>query len=710
MFLNAKKWLFKTLSHCAVYLKAYFEANKKSPILYVVLIALFLRLWGIGFGLPEYFFYADEWLYIRPALNIVETLDLNPHRSVHPSLFVYLQSLLIFLYGSFAKLLGSNYASIYDLPLAKIHLIGRIGSAVMGTATVYLVYRVGKEMYDSRTGLLASSIMASVFVHVQYSHYVKNDILATLLGVSSLLFSYRILKYSRDKDYLLAGLLVGLSTSAHYNGIFFAVPLAISHIHAHSGKSCRQTITAILSKGAILGTCAIVLGFVIGSPYWVLSFSEFFEKFQPHKEYTLVNYGNPMSEENGFPSWLWYLEYLWSAGVYYPIFIASVGGILLGLLRHRKTDILLLSFPAAYALFAFNFSFRTDRLSIPFTPFLALFAALAVISFFDYLNPRLRNGAYGRPIAILLLLFVIGIPFARVLAFDYTLASQDTREVAAHWMDENVQPDRLLFMLGGSPMLIGHHLRGGNFTNVINRVRIDDKDLFRFPGELAVIGMSDWRISENYRNSEYFKPEYENYLLLMEKGTLVKEIANPLYESEFFSPFRLEHSATVNNYHNPTIRIYTIPEIENISSFPIKVYYPMDMLGVTDMQNVTDPKAEGGVALFSDINQTASIRGNYEPFPRGNYSVVYSLKTDSNSINETVAWVDIRSATGKIYAEVPINGTDFSATNEYQRFELSLSLANGDIVGFRVSATGKGRLWVEKIEAVRIRVERLPSR
>ena len=55
-------------------------------------IAAFLRLWGIGFGLPDDF-HPDEPTVIETAFRMASFGDLNPHFFTWPSLFFYLNAL-----------------------------------------------------------------------------------------------------------------------------------------------------------------------------------------------------------------------------------------------------------------------------------------------------------------------------------------------------------------------------------------------------------------------------------------------------------------------------------------------------------------------------------------------------------------------------------------------------------------------------------------
>ena len=60
-----------------------------------------------------------------------------------------------------------------------------------GTASVYLVYRLGRVAYGRPVGLLAALFLAVEPLHVKYSHIAVTDVPATTLSLLALCCSCR---------------------------------------------------------------------------------------------------------------------------------------------------------------------------------------------------------------------------------------------------------------------------------------------------------------------------------------------------------------------------------------------------------------------------------------------------------------------------------------------------------------------------------------
>jgi len=77
----------------------------KRTLVLIISFALFLRIYGINFGLP-YLYNFDETVIVNHA-GYFATGDLNPHYFVHPaSTFMYLLFFAYVLYFIFGRSLG----------------------------------------------------------------------------------------------------------------------------------------------------------------------------------------------------------------------------------------------------------------------------------------------------------------------------------------------------------------------------------------------------------------------------------------------------------------------------------------------------------------------------------------------------------------------------------------------------------------------------
>jgi hypothetical protein len=132
----------------------------------IVLLALGLRLARLTFQ-PLWW---DEGWSVYFATTPVENLMELTAVDIHPPLYYLLLHLWIGLVGA-----G---------PLAV-----RLLSALVGTATIPLLYLVGKRLFGTRAGVLAALLLAISPFHIYYSQEVRMYGLVTLLGLAAFGFA-----------------------------------------------------------------------------------------------------------------------------------------------------------------------------------------------------------------------------------------------------------------------------------------------------------------------------------------------------------------------------------------------------------------------------------------------------------------------------------------------------------------------------------------
>jgi hypothetical protein len=102
-------------------------------------------------------------------------------------------------------------------------------SLVLALATVVLVYRVGREVYDRRSALFAAAILVCVAPYVYYAKMGNLDVPYIFWFTLSLLFYVRILKHHRLRDYVLFALMAAATvcTKDQAYGLYGLAPLPI---------------------------------------------------------------------------------------------------------------------------------------------------------------------------------------------------------------------------------------------------------------------------------------------------------------------------------------------------------------------------------------------------------------------------------------------------------------------------------------------------
>jgi len=488
-------------------------------------IATALRLWGIGLGLP-YTCVPDEPGYVTVALKMLHTGDLNPHWFQVPSLSFYVALgayLVYFTYGA----LGGAFTGPMDIALPEGIFLGgglagdpagllwvRTFWALLGTLTVLVSYLVGKRCYNQRVGVVAALLVAVSPTHATLLfHGVSLDIPMLFLLLLSVYFGYRAFLFGHRRDYLSAGLLVGLASSSKYTGLVGLVPLAMAVIFSRGRKEHLH--------GMLIGLVAIGLGFVLGTPFAVLSPKEFGSQFAA--EFAHYSGGHAGAEGD---SWLWYIEYLLidSEG---PMVILALAGMLWGLCSRDKRNLLIASCPVAYYFAMSRFEVHFARTAAPFVPFLALLAARAIDDTFESWARHwskflpFKNLAYG-----LAVLLVTIFPIYKTVATDSLLSQVDVRTLARKWIEENVPLGSKIAFEAYSPTLVDLSYELAYFPAAIEH----DPQWYlaeRFDFLVASSGMYGRFFSQPGR----YASQVRGYQALFEAFPLVKEITGPFMGS-----------------------------------------------------------------------------------------------------------------------------------------------------------------------------------
>ena len=207
---------------------------KKKVIIALLMVAAFLRLWGLPHGDPV----SDEVYYAFRAIGMldfdeadVQTTPLEWYGSTsltkgaatgspsapwwtrlsfhdHPPLVFLIQHISIRIFGE------NNFA--YRFP-----------SALFGIASVYLLYLIGRRLFSERAGALAAALLAVTVNHVYISRLAMQEAFVIFF---ILLASFCFLRaFERPRWFLFAGAALGFGLLAKYT-VFVAVPIFLAHL------------------------------------------------------------------------------------------------------------------------------------------------------------------------------------------------------------------------------------------------------------------------------------------------------------------------------------------------------------------------------------------------------------------------------------------------------------------------------------------------
>jgi hypothetical protein len=254
----------------------------------------------------------------------------------------------------------------------EITLLSRLVSATLAAATCLAVARIGRRLFDETTGLVAAALLSVSAGLVGLAHFATVDVAATFWATLSFLATLVAFERGGRARFLVAGLALGLATSAKYTGVMLAVPLGLALLLAPPGRgSPRRAVAWRAERGALVAAGAVA-GFFLGTPAALTAFPRFVGDFVQLNFYQPDYAGDVRS---GYVAHLANLVNLEGPA----LAAAALAGLALLVARAaRERDprlVLLLSAVAAIYLKMGSMHFAPGRYALPLLPFLSLAAA-----------------------------------------------------------------------------------------------------------------------------------------------------------------------------------------------------------------------------------------------------------------------------------------------------------------------------------------------
>lgn len=135
--------------------------------------------------------------------------------------------------------------------------------AIFGIATIWLIHKVGKELFGSSIGLIAAGLYAISPLVVTYSRSSWNPNPMPFFSLLTLYLIYKAIIKNRIKLFLLSGFLLGIAMQLHYLTVFLGVIIFVYILIYQSTYSKNNFLLKIIRQYLF-----IFLGFIVGwSPF-----------------------------------------------------------------------------------------------------------------------------------------------------------------------------------------------------------------------------------------------------------------------------------------------------------------------------------------------------------------------------------------------------------------------------------------------------------
>lgn len=446
----------------------------------ITAFGLALRLWGIGWSLPDArhplaTFHPDELV----NLNAAAQADIA-HGKFDIGFYNY--GAFYFYLVSFAQTFGRGYHLIPQTPIqtnaslsetaalaqqapeqAGLFLAGRLVTALLGTATIAVIFALGNRLYGKKVGVVSALLYAIAPLAVVHAHFLTVDVPATFFVALVLLWGARLLAGVTWKDAMLAGVWCGLAAATKYNTVLVIVAplvalfLAFKSSRVRTGESKVQPIESdpdnhipasdvsrwpslqiwqqyLLHAGAVIAVTSIV--FLIACPGPWLNWNAFWNgQYQGSGvryelfEHARTGHGT-LFDKTG-PGWWYHLVVSLRYGLGLPLLALALAGVGFAIGQRKPADLVLLGFVIIFYLATGFSAVRFARYLIPIYPALCVLAA------------QLATHRFRADLRVLTVLYAscgIVVTFYTAVytcCLVHAMSQPDPRDVAANYLEKN---------------------------------------------------------------------------------------------------------------------------------------------------------------------------------------------------------------------------------------------------------------------------------
>src|SRR3990167_7350537 len=190
-------------------------------IILILIAGLILRIYKI-----------NQSLWLDEAINVTFVKNLNLKSLIteysigdfHPPLYHILMRGWILLFGT----------SEFSI---------RLPSVIFGLATVYVVYLIGRKLFEEKTALIAATLIATSPLHIYYSQEARMYMMAAFLASVSVYFFVSIIK--KDNFFYWIGFIISTALVLYSDYLpYFILPAYICYLlifRKNIPKSVKKT-------------------------------------------------------------------------------------------------------------------------------------------------------------------------------------------------------------------------------------------------------------------------------------------------------------------------------------------------------------------------------------------------------------------------------------------------------------------------------------
>ena len=272
------------------------ERSQRVGILLILVLGTVLRFGGLDWGIRDLEGYeldgkavsindagfnADADALHRAAESLNERYYPFVEYAGQPYLFTSYGTVFLYLHriaASFGSWFGDYEAfGSHAADANPTRLAGRWASALAGVALIWVTWLVGRIIVGSEGALLGALLVAVMPMSVQAAHLATVDGLLGLWYALALYASVMVVERAEVRDYVLAGVAIGLAVATKINGLFLFLPLCLAHLLREAQPISMAGIRRAASSRTIYGAAGTaVLTWIVLTPAALFQWESYF--------------------------------------------------------------------------------------------------------------------------------------------------------------------------------------------------------------------------------------------------------------------------------------------------------------------------------------------------------------------------------------------------------------------------------------------------
>lgn len=502
-----------------------FALLKNKTNLLLLLIILFggiVRFLGVNPGFNQY--HSDEGISYSAAVSMIKDQNLDPLRYDYPAvvpIINYVAFKSVFIPISWVNYYRYHFSKIIDgyekiiptkddgIAIFKHDILGdreinalfwgRYTTAFISTLSILLIFLLGKRLVNYRVGLIAAFLLAINFRSVTNSHIGLPDTYNAFFLLLSLLLTSRLFTHRTKRDYILAGLGIGLSLATKYQ-TFIVFPFLFAHfVTIERPLNYQAFIKKIFDKKLFIAGFVAAFTFFVLNPYLLIHL----EQSIAWVSSVSTKYAMGRSEINLFP-----LHYWLSIDYGILLFTSICLGSLFLITKKPKIFLFLLAelAPFLFVMLYYSIGGFYVRNFITITPIFLVLAAFFISTVID--SMYVKSKYLSISVGILLLCLVSSLSINNDLI--HTINYQKP------WNYQSIQEVARKEIPNGS-IVVGHPFDPLPSDKSITRIPISTAETYSLQeiqsvkGDFAYINL-DWAADPFYGWMTRVYPENVSYV------------------------------------------------------------------------------------------------------------------------------------------------------------------------------------------------------